>query len=54
MNVTVTKEQAQAIVQFADIATRQLGLQAAGAALDIAVLFQKAIDAEAGKDGKQD
>jgi hypothetical protein len=45
MKIELTKEQVSAIIQFADIAVRQAGLQAAGPALEIAMVMQKALEA---------
>lgn len=50
MNIEFTKEEAAAAIQLADVAVRQAGLQAAGAALQIAGKFQQALDAQAKKD----
>lgn len=46
MTLELTKEEAQALLQLLDIATKAAGLQAAQAALPIAIKVQKALDTE--------
>lgn len=46
MTIDLTKDEAQALMQLLDIATKAAGLQAAQAALPIAVKVQQSIDSE--------
>ena len=52
MTLELTPQEAQQLIGLLDLATKSGGLQAAQAALPIAIKVQTAIDAEVSKDPK--